>query len=177
MSAADNYCIKPGYQSNSRGNLTLDADGRQYWTARRIYTSAFFQHQVYERAAALAREKNLQSAIDVGCGPAIKLMRLLAPVCRRVAGVDQQSAIDLCRERYPRGEFHAENLEAPSESLRGEFDLIICADVIEHMADRCAPSLSLSSGERRSVFRDLDSGARCSARPGRPALPQSRTRS
>ncbi len=131
--ATDNYCIRPGFRPNPAGNLTLDTGDRHYWTPRRIRISAYYQHSVYEYSAALARKHGLRSVIDVGCGTGLKLMKLLAPVCARAVGVDQPNAVELCRRLHPQGEFHADNFESPTLALDGGFDLVICADVVEHV--------------------------------------------
>lgn len=138
MNLADNYFIKPDYKANLSGNLTYDEPGRRYWTDKRIKMAAHYQYEVYLEARRLAKKYNLQEVVDLGCGPATKLMSLLRPLGSRVVGIDQPSAIQVCKEKYQSGEFYIENFEKPSLDLNSlqlanHFNLIVCADVIEHL--------------------------------------------
>lgn len=73
--------------------------------------------------------------IDVGCGSAFKLNHFFAGKAPRVVGVDQLQAVTWAKNQWKNGiEFIATNLEAPDE-LNEKFDLVICSDVIEHLAD------------------------------------------
>lgn len=136
----DNYCIKPGYQSNTSVNITLESSKGQYWNSKRIKASAYFQHFVYLAAATLIKNNKSANVIDIGCGPGTKLITLVKPYCQRVVGVDQETIIEVCKSLYPEVEFYADNFESPrisfdSKGLAHEFDVIICADVIEHVTD------------------------------------------
>jgi 2-polyprenyl-3-methyl-5-hydroxy-6-metoxy-1,4-benzoquinol methylase len=62
-------------------------------------------------------------------------MKIIFPHCPDVVGIDQPSAIDVCKKRYGNGEFFADNFETPVLKLDKKFDLIICCDVIEHLMD------------------------------------------
>jgi len=123
----------------------LDAEGREteYWNSSRIQTSARFQYHVYRWGAALVRSRGLASVLDVGCGPATKLATLIAPVCPCIAGIDQSSAITVARRLERPGDFRVVDLEH-CQSVQAErtYDLIICADVLEHLLDP-DPALAL----------------------------------
>lgn len=130
----NNYFIKAGYK-NQKANHTLSVkEGDLYWTDERVKISSHYQYNTYTMARDLIRQHNLKSTVDVGCGAALKLMEVIYPVCSDVMGTDQKEAIDYCKQRFPQGKFYVENLENPKKAPR-EFDLVICADVIEHMED------------------------------------------
>ena len=129
----EQFGIGTDYQPNS-ANLTYEEPGVVYWTDQRIRASLRYQWDVYARARAVAEANGVKRVLDVGCGPATKLMECLAPVCE-VVGVDQPGAIALCRERYRSGDFVAINLENDTDRIEGSFGLIVCSDVVEHMVD------------------------------------------
>lgn len=130
----DHYFIKSGYQINSH-NFTLDSNVSTFWTEKRIWASHYYQYHVYTLASRIVKERRVKSVLDVGCGPATKLMRVVFPHCSNVVGIDQFSAIEICKKRYKKGEFYVDNFETPKLRLNKKFDLIICCDVIEHLLD------------------------------------------
>ena len=131
------YFIKADYQPNTEIR-TLDANtGAAYWTPDRIRRSGYYQFPVYRYALALAERKRLNRLIDVGCGVATKL----AYIHRQrpdmeIIGIDQQNAVAFCREHYDFGTWHADHFDEPREDLAQlNAPLVICADVIEHVAN------------------------------------------
>ena len=76
----------------------------------------------------------MKSVVDLGCGVATKLMKLFHPICKYVAGVDQAEAIDYCRKTYTNGHFLEDDFEDPKVK-HGPYDLVIVADVIEHLSN------------------------------------------
>jgi SAM-dependent methyltransferase len=132
---SETYFIRADYRPRApRGHSPeLQPD---YWDAARIRMSRSYQRQVYTRARALLRERGFRSVIDVGCGPATKLVEILSPAARDVVGVDVAPAIDYCRRTHSgAAEFHVVDLERPALDLGRTFDLVVCSDVIEHLAD------------------------------------------
>lgn len=131
----ENYCIKPGYRNNAvKPSAELD-DGRTYWNERRIASSYHFQHQVYRLARKLGRERNARTVLDLGCGVATKLNRDFGDF-PEIHGIDQPSVAELCRQLHPRGRYWGASLEDPNSVAGfgiGPVDLLICADVIEHI--------------------------------------------
>lgn len=135
MNIADRYFIKAGYRENLvQGTYDTDAEPR-YWTEMRIRNSHFFQYYVYELARDLLLENKFKSVMDVGSGPGTKLKELIAPVCLDIVLVDQPSARGIVEERFCDARFIAVDLSKIDITLNREFDLIICADVIEHLLD------------------------------------------
>jgi SAM-dependent methyltransferase len=127
------YCIKDGYEHRTT-NATLEHDAGDYWSARRILYSRYSQVAVYREAVALVHRHGLKAILDVGCGTAIKLMQMLAPLTK-VTGTDQPGAVDIARQHHPLGRFVAQDFESSDAAPPGRFDLVLCADVIEHMLD------------------------------------------
>jgi 2-polyprenyl-3-methyl-5-hydroxy-6-metoxy-1,4-benzoquinol methylase len=128
----NNYFIKKGYKSQ-KNNFTLSQKAQDlYWTNERIFFSKYFQYDVYKYAQKIVKKNNIKNVLDLGCGTGIKLMELIYPVCQDITGIDQRETILFCKKRYNVGDFIIDDLENPIKKL-GIFDLIICADVIEHL--------------------------------------------
>ncbi len=129
-------CLPPGYRQQP-GNNTHDdyrTDGT-YWCKVRVGLNAKWQHHVYLWAARLVRSRGLRRVLDVGCGPCVKLSRHLAPLGVEITGIDQPAGLNAARARGVAFQLVVDDLEQPASSFASPFDLIICADVIEHLAD------------------------------------------
>jgi 2-polyprenyl-3-methyl-5-hydroxy-6-metoxy-1,4-benzoquinol methylase len=76
------------------------------------------------------------SVLDVGCGQGDALLEIKAryPHVQRVAGVDL-SPVSIERARALVGEGRFEVLNVETDVLDETFDLVICADVVEHIHD------------------------------------------
>lgn len=134
--SAQSLCLPPAYRQQER-NLTLDSnrDDSGYWAPWRIADSAKWQFHVYHWAAAIIARQSCRSVLDLGCGVATKLMAHLALAGVDVEGMDQPSALHVARRLGCRAPLHAVDLESPSLPAHRTFDLIVCADVIEHLLD------------------------------------------
>jgi SAM-dependent methyltransferase len=136
--AADRFSIKAGYVPNTQA-LTVDAsDQTRYWTPARIAASKrdFYQFDVYRYAVKLVERHGIRSIMDVGCGTGMKLGYVHEKVPDvRIIGIDQQSAIEFCRTEHAFGEWYVDDFENPSADLDVRADLVVCADVIEHLLD------------------------------------------
>lgn len=113
------YEIAPGYRHRDHTSYFDDTQLTVLW-----------QREVYESAQALMREHRLATVLDVGCGSGFKLVHILGEF--ETTGVDLAPTIEHVRRHYPDrnwvdGSF--ENIELPKA------DLVICADVLEHVAD------------------------------------------
>lgn len=95
------------------------------------------QPEAYEVVRYLIGATGRGTVIDIGCGSGRKLRDLQAD---KTIGVDFGANIDFCRRAYPdAGEWIEADLSDPSARLlanRASADsIVICADVIEHLAD------------------------------------------
>ncbi len=131
----DRYFIKRGYRATDAPKSLDSAGSAAYWNESRIAASASFQYYVYALSRDLIRKHGYKSVLDVGCGPPTKLMKLIEPVCSDIVLIDQPSSTDLVRERAPSADFIPTNLEEIDLDLGRRFDLVVCADVVEHLLD------------------------------------------
>jgi SAM-dependent methyltransferase len=125
------YFIRPDYVPNV---VRTTAPEQAYWTPKRIESSRLFQYHVYQRAAELLSRKAGARVLDIGCGTARKAVELLIPRSGRYIGLDQGSAVEYCKKtvQASNAEFLVDDLENPTPRP-GQFDLVVCADVIEHL--------------------------------------------
>ena len=131
----ERYFLPVGYRCRPNA-LTRDECGTDYWNPERIAASGRYQRHVYAWAARLVRARSLNSVLDAGCGPGTKLASQIATVCADVEGIDQASAIAAARQRGTPGVLREIDLEAcDGVAAWRTFDLIVCADVVEHMLD------------------------------------------
>lgn len=134
-----NYFIKENYTINNELNTIDDYSGGVYWDERRIYASRFYQYGVYKKALQILKKHNhLKSVLDIGCGTGEKLKIIAKKMPEiKIRGIDQKSAIEYCNSNHTFGEFQVDDFENPSLSLIEKrslkSDLLICADVIEHL--------------------------------------------
>lgn len=130
----DRYGLPNDYVTNPEVTVST-APGQIYWTPRRIALSGLYQSHVYRWAAELVSRQALRRVLDVGCGPATKLNRMIAPLAETVVGVDQASAIEYCQKTHQHGAYFVDDFAHPTFEDREPFDLIICCDVVEHLED------------------------------------------
>lgn len=87
-----------------------------------------FQWDIYLRAYWLAQQHKLQSVIDYGTGNGRKLMHFFGD--KATIGIDVPHTVDaFLTKAFPNYAWSSEIKSAPG------FDLLICADVIEHLPD------------------------------------------
>jgi 2-polyprenyl-6-hydroxyphenyl methylase/3-demethylubiquinone-9 3-methyltransferase len=129
------FFLPVGYRERP-ANLTLDVGkSDSYWSPERIANAGRFQTHVYRLAARLIRAKRLGSLLDVGCGPATKLKTIIAPVCSDVEGLDQPSGIAAAVAQEVPAKFTPVDLEHADLKPWRTFDIIVCADVLEHLVN------------------------------------------
>jgi SAM-dependent methyltransferase len=139
----EEFCLPAGYRQQAAALTHDDAvmvDERGsvvvYWNEERIRASARYQRHVYAWAARLVGERGFRSVLDVGCGPCVKLTELVVPVCADVEGIDQASAIAAAKKLGTRAALREIDLENCERTAAWRtFDLIVCADVVEHLLD------------------------------------------
>jgi SAM-dependent methyltransferase len=134
--AAYTYGLPPNYRCNCPPAHDTDSlRTPEYWTSVRVTLSHYYQHAVYSYAHNVARTSGARTIYDIGCGPATKLLKFFDNSFT-LFGVDTPEAISYCRAQHPRGTFFTADLDSPNVTLPDDApraDLIICADVIEHL--------------------------------------------
>ncbi len=131
--------LPEGYRTNPLASA--DRDGTPYWERGLEHNDVRYQVPVYRLAAKRARRLSPNLVMDIGCGSGDKLDEFFGAKPHRVVGVDQESAIKLAQDRFSRitwlsGDLDSEQFWADLAEFRP--DLVICADVIEHLADPVA---------------------------------------
>ncbi|MCC6658000.1 MAG: class I SAM-dependent methyltransferase [Rhodocyclaceae bacterium] len=132
--ATDRYAIRADYRENLV-QATFDSSGDPaYWNEGRLLSAATYQWDVYETAARLVRERHLKSLLDVGSGPPVKLKTLM-PSGLDICLVDQPNTAQHAAEMLPAARFFAANLDRDLPAIGRTFDLVLSADVVEHLVD------------------------------------------
>ena len=131
------FFIKDGYIENSVVRTHDSQSDTEYWDARRRRSARYYQWPVYRYAGSLIRKLDVKRCIDVGCGIGTKLEILHRQHSDvEFVGIDQESAIAYCRAEYDFGEWYADDFEnSRSDSEIPAADLVVCADVLEHLED------------------------------------------
>jgi ubiquinone/menaquinone biosynthesis C-methylase UbiE len=103
----------------------------------------------FARLCALVRDHlPAEAFLDAGCGDGRFLAALADALPARVAGVDIAGRIlETARARAPHADLRRANLEQ-LPFADGEFDLVLCAQVIEHVLDQ-----GRAAGELARVLR------------------------
>jgi SAM-dependent methyltransferase len=127
----EEYFIKPGYHSGAAPGQQVMYEGQQ----NSIEDSSTWQYEVYECASRIIRKYKLTSILDIGCGCGMKLKKLILPASQDITGIDEASTIAWCKQNHDFGTWYDDNLEDPKLDLGRTFDLIISADVIEHLVN------------------------------------------
>jgi len=91
-----------------------------------------YQLATYQKAAEVLCNNNLSSVLDLGCGFGHKLHKYLSPIAKYVDAVDREAVVDYTKQHYKDIDFSAWDLEKPFAGF-GKHDLVICADVLEHL--------------------------------------------
>lgn len=158
------YSLPPDYIQNLEPGGGYSGTS-EYWTPKRAAENYPYQIHVYRWAARLARSRQDCAVLDIGCGTGLKLERLVAPHCERVVGIDREAPV-VPGEARPSFEFISMDLENPGDPAIEPFDVIIAADVIEHLVDP-GPLLALilrCAHERTSILISTPDRARLRGR-------------
>jgi SAM-dependent methyltransferase len=115
--ASSQYEIFPGYKHRNHSRYDDDTALADEW-----------QREVYVFAAKVMREEGLATIYDIGCGSGYKLMHYLDNY--NTTGFDVEPTISFLREKYPDRKWRSVSF---AERELASPDLIVCADVIEHV--------------------------------------------
>jgi trans-aconitate methyltransferase len=108
------------------------------------------QIPVYEEARRVLQKGSFSRVVDIGCGNGSKLEEYIYKLCPSILGFDFDPArLDICKACMPRGTWVKTDLSKPLDYSLESTDLVICADVLEHLEN---PLLILDS---------IPSGATC----------------
>lgn len=94
------------------------------------------QKEVYEFCKKIMDDNNLKSVIDVGCGSGYKLMKYLNNF--NTIGIETEPCYSYLKKTYPNSIWLLSGEEEKSFiNYKNDInpDVIICADVIEHIVD------------------------------------------
>lgn len=139
----DALCLPRGYRRQlSAVDANTEGTGNRYWGIgdRQAFNASDSQWQVYRHASRLARSMRRPVVWDVGCGTGLKLKRLVGRVQGSSGwGFDQPFAVQLAsRDPQPGVGFRSVDLARFSPGDAPPADLVICADVLEHLEDPAA---------------------------------------
>jgi len=160
LGARAQHEIAPGYRHRDRIAFYDDTANADEW-----------QREVYQAARALMIERELGSVIDVGTGSGYKLVHYLGQF--ETTGLDLPPTVAWLRGKYPDRTWLELSLgDAPPATA----DLVVCADVIEHVADPDALMRTILAMAKEWVVlstpdRDLTYSRFSAARFGPPSNP------
>lgn len=122
---------------------SADQDQTPFWEHGLAGNDVRYQDPVYRWAARTIRAGRHglgpnPSVVDIGTGSGHKLVRHIAPLTDDLVGVDQPSGISIASRTFPDRTWISGDLGADGMWTQlGSYspDLVICADVIEHVVD------------------------------------------
>lgn len=85
------------------------------------------QREVYEAAAAASKEIGAKKVFDIGCGSGFKLMKFFPDT--ETVGFDLEPTLSFLRQTYPERQWASADFERDTDQA----DIVICADVVEHI--------------------------------------------
>mgnify|MGYP001380660302 CR=1 FL=1 len=132
----DSYCIKPSYLPNKINITNDEVSNDNYWNSNRIRAAEIYQFPVYKFLSQYISKNNYRCVIDIGCGVSKKLEYLhkIHPKLE-IIGIDQDEPIQYCKKNYNFGKWYSDDFEDTKLSTHIKSKLIICSDVIEHLAN------------------------------------------
>lgn len=160
------YCLPPGYRENENPTPYIDAPSR-----------IVYQPHVYELGTYLARRSGARWLIDVGCGSGGKLAHQDGSL--GILAIDNAPILEMARAALPAATLVVQDLEAGLPALPDEVveaSVVICADVVEHLANPTRLMEGLAQIGKRAPYvlvstpdRDRARGIRDSGPPENPA--------
>jgi len=115
----EHYFIHDGYRHRSEAIYFADTQNTDQW-----------QKEVYRFAREVFDQKHLTAVCDVGCGSAYKLITYFRGA--NVVGLDVAKTCEWLKTKYPRQTWMELDFKTTPQLSA---DLVIAADVIEHVLD------------------------------------------
>jgi hypothetical protein len=119
MGAESKFCIRGAYNHRTEA-IHFDDTG---------FTDEY-QKEVYLYVADLARNENITTIYDVGCGSGYKLINYLGKY--DTTGFEVPQTLEFLRRTYPDRKWTSAQF---SDRSYPPADLVICSDVIEHVVN------------------------------------------
>jgi 2-polyprenyl-3-methyl-5-hydroxy-6-metoxy-1,4-benzoquinol methylase len=138
------FQIKPGYKHR---------DTVPHFDATSV--GEVWQQQVYELAQKYRDEMGLKTVLDIGCGNGSKLLQMLPGA----VGLEVEPTLSWLRSNHPEGRW--------VEQVDRQYDLVVCADVIEHLLNpddiiqtikTARPKIVVISTPERSLIPGAEDG-------------------
>jgi SAM-dependent methyltransferase len=115
----ENFYIYDGYNHRKEFFHWDDRHMRDGW-----------QNEVYIHAHAYASDRSYNSIFDIGCGSGFKLVKYFSLF--DTLGSDREPTLTFLKKEYPAREWMLSDF---SFVPRRPIDMVICADVIEHLTE------------------------------------------
>ncbi len=90
-----------------------------------------FQDEVYAAAFDFASKQSCRIIADVGCGSGFKLLKYFEKF--QTIGFEIDPNLSFLKSRYPERQWYLSDFSVRADLP--QFDIIICADVVEHLID------------------------------------------
>lgn len=113
------YCIKRFYRARAQYHHYDDSWLEDQW-----------QLEVYLHALGLMKKNNFKSIVDIGCGSAYKLLVYLGEY--ETLGLELPLNVNTLQKKYPDRKWQTCDFSVKPDITT---DVVICADVIEHLVD------------------------------------------
>lgn len=110
------YYIREDYRPRLDNEAFDDTPNTDLW-----------QNDVYQLAHELATAYGFRTVLDIGCGSGFKLMKYFRDFT--TCGVEVEPTLSWLKEQYP------DRLWMTLGEVSLAYDMVICSDVIEHVAD------------------------------------------
>jgi 2-polyprenyl-3-methyl-5-hydroxy-6-metoxy-1,4-benzoquinol methylase len=98
-------------------------------------SATFWTRYLWPSIEGIIKGRNVQTACDVGCGNG-SLSNALAALGIAVTGIDpSEKGIEIAKRTFPHVRFFQGNGSEDLAAQYGQFDLVVCSEVIEHCYD------------------------------------------
>lgn len=123
-------CLETGYRFYYPFQITGDAK----FYAELQKNSGYYPKWKWENEKALKYIKSTDSVLDVGCGEGNFLKKLLEKGINNIQGLDFSSEL-LTFDKASTIPISNESVDEYCEKNKGKFDVVVCFQVLEHVAE------------------------------------------